>query len=226
MGVEDNVSQQLEGMLPGVNWKPYTPDEAGYHAERRSRDWERIEEYADKHGHYPVYEEEHYPSDEEKLASANVPLEGLHTDRFKFTPEQTVQEKAGKEKLAKVTAAHPGEGATVYHYVSDTNWRTGARTHHVKMLDDVRGEVGHVHWNGDTGYVRSLEVDPEYRHLTHVLLNTAHQAADEHGDLGPLQSNELTDFSFKLMKRHASTFIPKHTYVNDVLIQQPQPGQR
>jgi len=203
--------------LPGVDWKPYAPDEAGYHARKRAENWELIEDYADKHGHYPVYDEDHYPSDEEKVALAKVPLEGLHTNRVNFTPEQTAQEKAGKEKLAGLTSAHPGKGVDVYHYVSDTDWQTGSRVHHVKMLNDMGGEVGHVHWNGSTGYVRSLSVDPEYRTFTHVLLNTAHQAADEHGDLGPLQSNELTDFSYKLMKRHASEFIPKRTYVNDIL---------
>lgn len=146
-------------------------------------------------------------------AEAKVPLEGLHTNRLAFTPEQESDEVKGKEALRRGMKSRPMEGGIGAPYLAHsfrTDEVTGDR-HHIVALQDGYGSgpVGSVRWHGPSGHVEWLGLHPDYRHLTHHLLGYAHKVAEEHGDLGPLASSELSSDSFRIMTRHAKSFIPK-----------------
>ena len=232
----ESLSNQFDGMLPGVDWSGYKPPTAppGYsidptaHAEQA-----RIENYQKEFPNFrwnpflgrreDIDTKEYREAD---LAKADVPLEGLHSARTFYTPEQEAEVSTALEKINRVAKKRtpPGtivpEGIRVRHSVhSETD--TGERFYNLELHDPELlreghdSEVGQVKWFGNTGKVGWLGVDEGYRHLLPNLLSRAHSLAAEHGDTGPTKSHELTSYSYNLMQKHAPSFIDRENTTVD-----------
>ena len=230
----DSLSSQFDGMLPGVDWSGYKPRPTlpGYTIDPTVQaDRDRVEKYQEefpniRHFYRPPMDGSGKERKARILEAANVPLEGLHADSIFYTPEKQAEVSTAREKIDKVVQKRTPAGMTVpeglriQHFAESTG-KVGARTHNLTLHDPeleregYDSEVGQVKWNGNTGKVAWLGVVEGYRHAVPHLLSRAHQIADEHGDAGPTHATNLTDFSYKTMKKHVPSFIDReNTTVN------------
>jgi hypothetical protein len=230
----ESLSNQFDGMLPGVDWSGYKPPTAppGYSIDPTVQpDRDRVEKYQEefpniRHFYRPPMEGSGKSRKALRLASANVPLEGLHADRTFYTPEKQAEVSTAREKVDKIVQKRTPAGMTVpeglrFKYFSEPTGTVAARSHNLTLHDPELGkegyetEVGQVKWSGNTGKVEWLGVDEGYRHALPHLLSRAHQIADEYGDTGPTHATNLTDFSYSMMKKHNPSFIDReNTTVN------------
>jgi hypothetical protein len=230
----ESLSSQFDGMLPGVDWSGYTPRTPvlwDYTIDPEVQaDQTRIQKYREEFPNSVYRASTTRENSEDRRsrirAAANVPLEGLHADSTFYPPEKQAEVSTARAKIDKVVKKRTPAGLTVpeglriKHSAFD-NEVIGDRTHNVTLhdpeleRDGYDSEVGQVKWNGNTGKVHWLGVDEGYRHAVPHLLSRAHRIADEHGDAGPTHATNLTDFSYKMMKKHNPSFIDReYTTVN------------
>jgi hypothetical protein len=140
------------------------------------------------------------------------PLGLMRSERWTYNKGEAEEEQAGLDKLSHVTSRRSlPKGYSVH--VGKTGYGVGE---YKATLSDKTQQVGHVTWNGETGYVDNLSI-PEERHrpmLAH-LLDKAHKVSHENGDTGPSHSDSLSAYSYKLMKKYAPSFITELTSVED-----------
>jgi hypothetical protein len=74
-----------------------------------------------------------------------------------------------------------------------------------------------MEWDGDSGHVHYYGVDDGYRGTPALhLISEAHRIAREHGDTGPTNASDLSEFSYRIAKQHAPSFIPEGTMVKGI----------
>ena len=78
--------------------------------------------------------------------------------------------------------------------------------------------VGEVSWNPTSGFVRGLDVDLGYRHMTAKLLQEAHDYSRKIDGYGPSWSHDLNSHSARLMERFnpEATGLKKYKADNDL----------
>jgi hypothetical protein len=136
------------------------------------------------------------------------PLELMRSDRWLYNKGMAEEENTGLTRINKIASQRPlPEGYKVLVTKEDSQTYTAS-------LHDSTQRVGTVTWNGDTGYVHNLAI-PEEKHrpmLSH-LLDAAHKVSHENGHTGPVQSDSLSAYSYKLMRKYAPSFIPEDAMV-------------
>lgn len=227
----ESLSNQFDGMLPGVDWSRYHKEQLpGYDlTAEQMADRERVHQYRKD---FPNASRSTIRLDPDEmsakvLAEADVPIEGLHSARMFYTPEQEAEVSASLEKVHRVAKKRSSTGLTVPEGIRakrfiEQDRITGERRYLLTMHDPENkssfysgDEVGKVAWDGNSGHVRWMGVEPGYEHIVPHLVSLSHKLAAENGDTGPTQSDELTSFSYNLMKKHVPSFIDRENTTVD-----------
>jgi hypothetical protein len=140
------------------------------------------------------------------------------SSRYTASPEKNEEIRGAKKKAERVVTAHPlpenmfieheGEGMDAQgelpdKHVTTLRYKTGLGT----------GSAGYVEWNPRSGHIHLMSMRPEYRAaFTSHLLNAAHEWANKEGVDGPAHSDIMSDFAYKMAKRHAPQNIPEDSY--------------
>ena len=226
----ESLSGQFDGMLPGVDWNQYHKEQLpGELGPEKSAERERIRRYRQD---FPNASRKAIYLDSDQMkqqarAEADVPLEGLHSARTFYTPEKEAEASASLQKIHRVARKRSAPGMTVPEGIHSNHFiehdpLTGERKYLLTLHDPMSksssysgDEVAKVQWNGNSGHVRWMGVEKGYEHLVPHLVSRAHHMADMNGDTGPTQSNELTSYSHKLMKKHVPSFLDRENTLVD-----------
>lgn len=142
------------------------------------------------------------------------PLSLMHSDRWTYNAPEAEAEQAGLDKLNKITSRR--ELSKGYSLKMDSDYNGKYAQQLFLKHESSPTPVGRVKWNSQTGNVHNLEVQPEHRQATAHLIAKAHELSHETGGTGPTSSNNLSSFSYKMMKRHAPDFIEDDTIVEGI----------
>jgi hypothetical protein len=160
-------------------------------------------------------------------AEADVPIEGLHSARAFYTPEKEAEVSSSLKTIHRVARKRSAPGMTVPEGIHSNHFiehdpLTGERKYLLTLHDPMSksssysgDEVAKVQWNGNSGHVRWMGVDEGYEHLVPHLVSRAHYLSEMYGDTGPTQSDELSSYSYKLMKKHNPSFIDRESTTVD-----------
>lgn len=200
----ENLGQQFDGMLPGIDWGQYRE----YVATRSA--------LAD-------------PPTPRKTTreTARVALPGLEKVNQFYGEEQNNQLASQLDVFRKNAARHPlPEGYSIRHSTT-TNSDDGSTRHVIELHKDLPKDEGYLHsteevgklsWNGDTGRVGWFGIDnPHNLYASHMFVE-AYKIAAQTGSVGPTHSDDLSGDSYRMMKRHASAFLPSNAIVHGYTI--------
>jgi hypothetical protein len=235
--VFNNRDIRGQQFLPGINWAAIHDFESG--TERKARleklavnnlSEQRVQSRRSR-AQVP-YQLEQIPKpardegavNDSMARRADIPIPGLHAYRNFYTTDQSQEEASGLGKINNVTQSRPlPRNLRMEHTVHTDPWKT-TRGHKITLYDDNPkppslgpGQVGSIEWNGDTGHVHYYGVQDRYRGTPALhLISEAHRVAREHGDTGPTNSSDLSEFSYRIAKQHAPSFIPEGTMVKGI----------
>ena len=123
--------------------------------------------------------------------------------------------RKGKKAAERVVSKHGlPSGYSIQHEgegMSSTGELPQTHTTHLRNASGDR--VGYVRWNPANGHVDLMSVDEGERPLTTHLLNAAHDWANKEGVDGPTNSDILSEYAYKMAKKHAPQSIPADAYV-------------
>jgi len=147
--------------------------------------------------------------DHVKNAPVYQPLSTMSSKRWGYTNDEGKAEQQGLDKLK--IASRREMPANYSMYVEKPE--PGEEPHYAIGLMHFGEKVGHLGWSGKTGHVYGLSVDEPHRALVPRLISKAHEVSHEEGHTGPTSSNELSAYSYRIMRKHAPDFIPEDTMV-------------
>jgi len=247
MSYDERPENRGQQFLPGINWAAIHDFESG--TERKARlEKLAVDNLSERRlqglrsrAQVP-YRLEQTPKpvrDEDALYDnmaryADIPIPGLHAYRNFYTFDQSQEEASGLGKINNVTQSRPlPRNLRLEHTVATDPWKT-TRVHKITLHDDNPkppslgpGPVGSIEWNGDTGHVHYYGVQDSYRGTPALhLISEAHRVARENGDTGPTNSSDLNEFSYRIAKQHAPSFIPKGTTVRGIDREDWDQGER
>ncbi|CAB5219251.1 hypothetical protein UFOVP221_45 [uncultured Caudovirales phage] len=156
---------------------------------------------------------------------ADTPLGGINWRDYRTTthgraegisPENMMELRLGglKRRVAErpepehIDLHHTYDPQLEQHTVSMHDTRIGQQNPNDPQpyRPDLTNRVGEVKWYGNTGEVAWTDVDSTHRQYTSHMMDRAHDVAKQHGHVGPLWADNLTDYSHKLLEK----FNPDH----------------
>lgn len=142
---------------------------------------------------------------------------GFHTP-----PEQQAQVDARFKKARNLAARRPlPNDVQLHHSTRQTSDLYGheVSTHHtvraIKHFEDgtINRQVGELTWSGASGGVGWLEGEPQ---IVPHLMAKAHQVSVETGDAPPLHGDELSPYSYRMLRKQMPEALTPQTKVEGV----------